>query len=184
MKIAYKKDENGDGVVKMAFSGGSAGSMTLPDFNTFIQDNYPETPALLTADASFSVSAGDVLVLDGSDNPTGAKVPPVKPDYFSISSDKAADFDGVPVADSDGADKHVLTIQKKKGSDDTVDAAYTGSPRILASPGMPLSAKTLTFVAGETTLDVGPSSNLCDCLITIMDPAGVIGVARQSLRFK
>lgn len=184
MKIAYKKDGSGDGVVKMAFSGGSVRSMTLKAFDAFIQKSYPETPPLLTAVAGFPVSVRDVLVLDGSDNPTGGQVSPVKPDYFTISSDKAADFDGVPVADSDGVDKHVLTIQKKKGSDDTVDTAYAGSPRILASTGVTLSAKTLTFIAGQTTLDVGPDSNLCNCVITIVDPAGGIGVASLALRFK
>jgi hypothetical protein len=184
-KVVYKVDGNGDGQVLMVFSGGAAASQSESTFDAWVQANYPATPAHLTAEIDFNIDpATERMSLDGNSYPTGSKVAVPKDDYYVITSNGTADFDGVEAANADNVATITVTCTKKKGSDDSTDAAYAGTARVLISAGLPLDANNFNFASGVSTVVIGPVDKICDFKITAVDESANIKQDSRNLRFK
>jgi len=104
------------------------------------------------------------------------------PAKLEIVSNKPVGVGGVPEAQANGSDTHVLTI-KKVDRDTGQVVAGSEQLQVLPSQLVVVSPSKPTLSAGQATATIGPSAAVGEFVVKVCDPAGVLVEASARLRF-
>lgn len=116
-------------------------------------------------------------------DPTASVNAYVDPAHLKVTSNKSGGVGGVPEALANGVDTHTLTIKKI----DPVTGAdiFSGAEQVQVIPSQLVTVipSKPNLIAGQITVEVGPTSMVGEFTVKVCDPAGALGEASIRLRF-
>lgn len=104
------------------------------------------------------------------------------PAVLKATSNKPAGVGGVPEAVADGVDKHTLTLQKTDPNTGQV-VPGTETLQVIPSQLIAVSNSRPTLVAGQVTVDVGPTTMVGELSVRVVDSGGSLVETAIKIRF-
>jgi hypothetical protein len=106
----------------------------------------------------------------------------LNPAKIEITSNKIAGVGGIPEAQANGIDTHILTIKRINRETGQIAA---GSEQLQVIPSQLVTAAPSkpTFSGGQATVVIGPTGMVGELMVRVCDPSGNLAEGRISLRF-